>query len=68
MNPAHAFNSALGLFQELKPEIGMPCVAAAQATQTTNTDINSGLAERRNALYRLFRHLNDRKVCSILMH
>mmetsp|Transcript_44383 Transcript_44383/g.65068 ORF Transcript_44383/g.65068 Transcript_44383/m.65068 type:complete len:88 (+) Transcript_44383:132-395(+) len=54
--------------QELKPEIGMPCVAAAQATQTTNTDINSGLAERRNALYHLFRHLNDRKVCSILMH
>ena len=45
MNPAHAFNSALGLFQELKPEIGMPCVAAAQATQTTNTNIDTGLAE-----------------------
>ena len=63
MNPAHAFNSALGLFQELKPEIGMPCLAAAQATQTAITDLNIGLAERRNALYyRLSQwHLNDRK-------
>ena len=57
MNPAHAFNSALGLFQELKPEIGMPCVAAAQATQSTNTNIDTGLAE----YYRFQWNLNDRK-------
>jgi len=57
MNPAHAFNLALGLFQELKPEIGMPCVAAAQATQSTNTNIDTGLVE----YYRFQCHLNDRK-------
>ena len=58
MNPAHAINTALGLFKEQKSVIGVPCLAVAPAPHPTKTDMETGLAERQNALYnRLRRHL-----------
>ena len=58
MNPALAFTPALGLFQEQKSVIGVPCLAATPAPHPTKTDMETGLAERQNALYnRLRRHL-----------
>jgi len=58
MNPAHAFDPALGLFQEQKSVIGVPCLAAAPAPHPTKTDMDTGLAERQNTVYnRLWRHL-----------
>jgi len=58
MHQAHVFTPALGLFQEQKLVIGVPCLAAAPAPHPTKTDMDTGLTERQNALYnRLWRHL-----------
>ena len=60
MNPARAFTTALGLFQEQKPVIGVPFLAAAPAPQPTKTDLDQGVGERRNSHYnRLQCHLKS---------